>query len=202
MHCAVSRSTPVPFSVSASASAESLSASTAEDACPGVGVTHGCVTSFTSTEGDSIFTPCALHTCRSPATPSWARPLCLHYARLPSTPSSRPTSPRPPRLLHGSIHLVSQTLRRGAGGRLAKPNTPAQYIYQKTHVYMFPNQIPPAHVALNGKLDQEGDSGSPVYALRWGPGGYVMWAYGVLSGKSTDSTIVAPIDWIYVKVSR
>jgi len=129
VHCAVSRSTPVPFSVSASASAESLSASTAEDACPGVGVTHGCVTSFTSTEGDSIFTPCALHTCRSPATPSWARPLCLHYARLPSTPSSRPTSPRPPRLLHGSIHLVSQTLRRGAGGRLAKPNTPAQYIY-------------------------------------------------------------------------
>jgi len=78
--CALCRFTqyPGPFSVSASASAESLSASTAGDACPGVGVTHGCVAGYTSTEGDSIFTPCALHPCRSPATPSWARPLCLH----------------------------------------------------------------------------------------------------------------------------
>jgi len=55
-YCAVSRSTPGPFSVSASASAESLPASTAGDVCPGVGVAHG----------------------RSSATPSWARPLCLH----------------------------------------------------------------------------------------------------------------------------
>jgi hypothetical protein len=57
------------------------------------------------------------------------------------------------------------------------------------------------HVTLNGKLSQEGDSGSPVYVLRWGPRGYEVLAYGVLSGNSTDSTIVAPIDWIYVKVS-
>jgi hypothetical protein len=61
------------------------------------------------------------------------------------------------------------------------------------------------HVALNGNLVQKGDSGSPVYALRWGPSGYGVYAYGVVSGyKSaffTDSTIVAPIDWIYVKVS-
>jgi hypothetical protein len=57
------------------------------------------------------------------------------------------------------------------------------------------------HVILNGKLGQEGDSGSPVYVLRWGPRGYEVLAYGVLSGFSPDSTIVAPIDWIYVKVS-
>jgi hypothetical protein len=57
------------------------------------------------------------------------------------------------------------------------------------------------HVTLNGKLSEEGDSGSPVYALRWGPRGYEVLAYGVVSGNSADSTIVAPIDWIYVKVS-
>jgi len=59
------------------------------------------------------------------------------------------------------------------------------------------------HVTLNGKLGQEGDSGSPVYALRWGPSGYVVWAYGVVSGYQSvfDSTFVAPIDWIYVKLS-
>jgi hypothetical protein len=57
------------------------------------------------------------------------------------------------------------------------------------------------HVTLNEKLGQEGDSGSPVYALRWGPRGYEVLAYGVYSGYSTDSTIVAPIDWINVKVS-
>jgi len=59
------------------------------------------------------------------------------------------------------------------------------------------------HVALDTTtLLQEGDSGSPVYALTWGPGGYVVWAYGVLSGNYEYGTIVAPIDWIYVKVSR
>jgi hypothetical protein len=57
------------------------------------------------------------------------------------------------------------------------------------------------HVALNGNLIQKGDSGSPVYALRWGPRGYEVLAYGVVSGNSADNTIVAPIDWINVKVS-
>ncbi len=56
------------------------------------------------------------------------------------------------------------------------------------------------HVSLNGRLGQEGDSGSPVYVLQSGPGGYVVWAYGVYSGYSPDSTIVAPFDWIYVKL--
>jgi hypothetical protein len=82
---------------------------------------------------------------------------------------------------------------------LAKLNTPAKYIYPKTYVYMYLSQTPPA--ALDTTLLQDGDSDLPVYALRWGPRGYEVLAYGVLSGYSTDSTIVAPIDWIYVKVS-
>ena len=166
------------------------------------GVAHGRVAGSTPAEGDNIFAPYAVCLRRFPATIFRLYPLELGPSRLwpslrRSCPLSSPQSPPTLDLPSPSTALPRpQTLRR-----LAKPNTPAQYIYQKTHVYMFPNQTPPAHVALNGKLDQEGDSGSPVYVLRWRPGGYVVWAYGVLSGKSTDSTIVAPIDWIYVKVS-
>jgi hypothetical protein len=57
------------------------------------------------------------------------------------------------------------------------------------------------HVTLNEKLGQEGDSSSPVYALTWGRRGYEVLAYGVLSGYYEYGTIVAPFDWIYVKVS-
>jgi len=68
------------------------------------------------------------------------------------------------------------------------------------------------HVALDPTSLQRGDSGSPVYALKPGPIGYAVWAYGVLSGREavcipgTDyciilRTIVAPIDWINVKLS-
>jgi len=42
-------------------------------------------------------------------------------------------------------------------------------------------------------------SGSPVYALKSGPSGYVVWAYGVVSGSNGD-TVVAPIDWMDVKL--
>jgi hypothetical protein len=68
------------------------------------------------------------------------------------------------------------------------------------------------HVALDPTSLQRGDSGSPVYALKPGPIGYEVHAYGVLSGREavclpdTDyciilRTIVAPIDWINVKLS-
>jgi hypothetical protein len=60
-------------------------------------------------------------------------------------------------------------------------------------------------------LNQAPDSGSPVYALRWGPGGYVVWAYGVVSAREAvcipsiycfiSRAIVTPIGWIYVKLS-
>jgi len=78
-YCAVSRNTPGPFSVSASASAESLPASTARDFCPGIGVAHGRVASYTSTEGNRIFTPYA-PTSAVPQQPPWAQPLYLHDA--------------------------------------------------------------------------------------------------------------------------
>jgi len=63
------------------------------------------------------------------------------------------------------------------------------------------------HVALDPAPLQPGDSGSPVYVLRLGQSGYVAWAYGILSGKEAFynivlRTIVAPIDFIYVKVSK
>ena len=57
------------------------------------------------------------------------------------------------------------------------------------------------HVALDTTLPQRGDSGSPVYALRLGPSSYVVHAYGVLSARGFTESLVAPIDWIYVKVS-
>jgi hypothetical protein len=49
------------------------------------------------------------------------------------------------------------------------------------------------HVGLDGTLVQEGDSGSPVYALRRGPRGYEVLAYGVVSGNYDSGTIVAPL---------
>jgi hypothetical protein len=49
---------------------------------------------------------------------------------------------------------------------------------------------------------QPGDSGSPVYRIRVGPGGYKdVAAYGVLAGKFFDNVYIADISWINVKVS-
>jgi hypothetical protein len=67
------------------------------------------------------------------------------------------------------------------------------------------------HVALDTTTFlQKGDSGSPVYALRGSQGNVFVWAYGVVSGRDilcnpdinycTLGAIVAPIDWIYVKL--
>jgi hypothetical protein len=67
------------------------------------------------------------------------------------------------------------------------------------------------HVALDTTtLPQLGDSGSPVYALRGSRGNVFVWAYGVVSGRDllcnpdinycTLGAIVAPFDWIYVKL--
>jgi hypothetical protein len=75
---------------------------------------------------------------------------------------------------------------------------------------MFLNQPPPA--ALDTTLLQEGDSGSPVYALEGRRGADFVRAYGVVSAREglcipgTDyciisRAIVAPIDWINVKLS-
>jgi hypothetical protein len=75
---------------------------------------------------------------------------------------------------------------------------------------MYLNQTPPA--ALDTTLLQPGDSGSPVYALEGRRGADFVRAYGVVSAREawcipgTDyclitRAIVAPIDWIYVKVS-
>jgi hypothetical protein len=58
------------------------------------------------------------------------------------------------------------------------------------------------HVALDTIIPIPGDSGSPVYALRLGESGYVVYAYGVVSGKNIANTFVAPIDWIYVRLWR
>ncbi len=59
------------------------------------------------------------------------------------------------------------------------------------------------HVALDTIIPIPGDSGSPVFALRLGEGGYVVvYAYGVVVGKNIANTFVAPIDWIYVKLWR
>jgi hypothetical protein len=62
---------------------------------------------------------------------------------------------------------------------------------------MYLNQTPPA--ALDTTLLQDGDSGSPVYALRGRRDDVFVWAYGVVSGSNGD-TVVAPFDWIYVKL--
>ena len=67
------------------------------------------------------------------------------------------------------------------------------------------------HVALDTTTFlQKGDSGSPVYALSGSRGNVFVWAYGVVSGRDllcnpdvnycTLGAIVAPIDWIYVKL--
>jgi len=77
----------------------------------------------------------------------------------------------------------------------------------------FENQFVPVmscHVALDTTFLQEGDSGSPVYALRGSRGNVFVWAYGVVSGRDilclpdinycTLGAVVAPIDWMYVKL--
>jgi len=78
----------------------------------------------------------------------------------------------------------------------------------------FKNQFVPimsCHVALDTTTFlQEGDSGSPVYALRGSRGNVFVWAYGVVSGRDilclpdinycTLGAVVAPIDWMYVKL--
>jgi hypothetical protein len=56
------------------------------------------------------------------------------------------------------------------------------------------------HVLINAPA-QLGDSGSPVYALRGTRGNVFVWAYGVVSGSNNIDTVVAPFDWIYVKLS-
>ena len=67
------------------------------------------------------------------------------------------------------------------------------------------------HVALDTTTFlQKGDSGSPIYALRGRRGNAFVWAYGVVSGRDllcnpdinycTLGAIVAPIDWVYVKL--
>jgi hypothetical protein len=67
------------------------------------------------------------------------------------------------------------------------------------------------HVALDTTTFlQKGDSGSPVYALSGSRGNVFVWAYGVVSGRDllcnpdinycTLGAIVAPFDWIYVKL--
>jgi hypothetical protein len=63
-------------------------------------------------------------------------------------------------------------------------------------------RIASCHVLIGPASVQQGDSGSPVYALEGRRGNALfVWAYGVVSG-SNGNTVVAPIDWIYVKVSR
>lgn len=122
VHCAVSRSTPSPFSVSASASAESLSASTAGDACPGVGVAHGRVAGYTSTEVNRIsrLTPSTPAVPQQPPLGPGPSAFTKHACPLPS-----PQSPPAPDILPPPrLYLASQTLRR-----LAELNTPAKYIY-------------------------------------------------------------------------
>jgi len=69
------------------------------------------------------------------------------------------------------------------------------------------------HVVLDITVPIErGDSGSPVYALEGRQGNVFVWAYGVVSAREglcipgTDyciisRAIVAPIDWINVKLS-
>ncbi len=58
------------------------------------------------------------------------------------------------------------------------------------------------HVALDtATLPQLGDSGSPVYALEGRRGARFVRAYGVLSGVHRQRVVVAPIDWMDVKVS-
>jgi len=57
------------------------------------------------------------------------------------------------------------------------------------------------HVALDtATLPQLGDSGSPVYALEGRRGADFVRAYGVVSGLHRYSVVVAPIDWINVKL--
>jgi hypothetical protein len=57
------------------------------------------------------------------------------------------------------------------------------------------------HVALNTTtFPQLGDSGSPVYTLEGRRGADFVRAYGVLSGVHSRRVVVAPIDWIYVKL--
>jgi hypothetical protein len=58
------------------------------------------------------------------------------------------------------------------------------------------------HVALDTTtFPQRGDSGSPVYTLEGRRGADFVRAYGVLSGVHGRRVVVAPIDWMDVKVS-
>ena len=93
-----------------------------------------------------------------------------------------------------TVSLVVQSLRHTTG-----------YIIYSTETGFIP--VLSCHVVLDPAPLQPGNSGSPVYALRLGQSGYVAWAYGILSGKEgfyniVLRTIVAPIDFIYVKVSK
>jgi hypothetical protein len=57
------------------------------------------------------------------------------------------------------------------------------------------------HVALDTTtLPQLGDSGSHVYTLEGRRGARFVRAYGVFSGVHRYRVVVAPIDWIYVKL--
>jgi hypothetical protein len=56
------------------------------------------------------------------------------------------------------------------------------------------------HVLIGPAPAQPGDSGSPVYTLEGRRGNVFVRAYGVVSGGSAVDTVVAPIDWIYVRL--
>ncbi len=56
------------------------------------------------------------------------------------------------------------------------------------------------HVLIGPVSAQPGDSGSPVYALEGRRGNVFVRAYGVVSGGSAVNTVVAPIDWMDVKL--
>ncbi len=124
-YCAVLRSTPGPFSVSASASAESLPASTAGDVCPGVGPRPRRWLHVYRRRSH-------IHALRPPPLPFPSNPplepgpSAFTTYVLPSTFFSK-LETSSPLFLRGSIHVASQTLRR-----LAKLNAPAQYIWLKT----------------------------------------------------------------------
>jgi hypothetical protein len=92
---------------------------------------------------------------------------------------------------------------------LAKLNTPAKNILIQYNIYMYFSQTPPPGQNVKIRrvrglaalgVAQPGDSGSPVYALEGRRGADFVRAYGVVSGSNGDA-VVAPFDWIYVKVS-
>jgi hypothetical protein len=83
------------------------------------------------------------------------------------------------------------------------------YVSYLVHVQFVP--VMSCHVALDPAPLQRGDSGSPVYTLEGRRGNVFVRAYGVVSGREavcipgtdyciTFRTIVAPIDWMDVKL--